>query len=1330
MPTFNEQKKYYKSKYSEERKRLGLLPATQQKKTTSKYDQERVLNNQNTIGAFSPDDINRIKNENNFNLRDKYEAKNQTSLPKQPEGNFLTNTFGKVGDWRDKTNEKAVDLSAGQSFFRGTSQLIDGLTGSRAFGLGGLTNTAVNKYGNDWMKEALTDDVSAGMKATGLVNELGGALLPMGATYKGVDATLKATRAGGNALARLGKGGNIAYKANGANLAKQSLAETAGIGATAGLGYNMLENTMAGIGPGGDKRSNLERGLTTTGEVVLGGGLDVAGRLVGRLLSPKLQTLASKVDSGEINQNQFDEVIEATPDLKKEILALPEGQKALPEPIMQSKMKYKTSEGVNVPENLALPEPPTQPLANKFYPKQEGTPLPFKKELYNPLEKSPLAYTGKVEPMNTTKVQYNKPKINDKLLNSLEYGDKVKVRSGRGEVELSFVKREGDQVVVKRKSGKETVVPASMVNGKVKSKVNIPKETEPLKPKFESITPQKVVPFKRVDDLPKSKLKENNLKSPLSDAPKREEKIILTNDKEKLTIKQKFDKIYSNFTNSQHKIGKISKDTKTLASNARQTQGTMDYIITDGLVDKQGKKIGDSLQSVIQRMPLDKEEDFLRYMAHKHNVARASEGKNVFSQFNSEESAKVAEELLKDNPKFAKPAKDFTKWINDFMGEWADDLVGKDTLNMWKELYPDYFPVNRQVENKGGFQAQSKRGFINQNNLVKKAKGAKSDMSSDIKNPFGNVLSLVNRTVKASRNNDVGKSVLEEIRKGGWEDVFEIIPTKQVLVDDINKVLNDEGIEGVMTKFAQQFDEVFRKSETGENIVRVMEGGKEISLKVKDIEYLKALQSLSEGTGKSAAEQFEKLGRRVTNPFKQLITSKNPLFAVFNIARDVPSSFIQGQEKNPIKFAMRLSKSFKEIMTNSKQFNEFVAQGGMQSGFFQNDVLKTLDDIKKPNLSPFKKAMLKIEAFNNITEATPRYMEYLATLEKGGTKQEAIYNAAEVTVNFARNGQWTKFLDSYVPYLNAAVQGLDRVTRQVIDKPLQTALASATVISAPQIISEYANKDNPNFKSLNQRIRDDFYLIPNKLGKVDDEGYAETFFRVPKTRQYGFLFGTLIGRVVSGTGAKGLADAFSRDSSVPVRTIAAPFLDLRSNKDWKGASINPLGMELDGRSNYLKYDERTSEIGKYLGKMLNEQPIEGLKLSPKEIDYLINSYTGIIGDITLPIATKNKSNTGFLKNKFIVDPVYSNKDISDFYDNMNEARESSTDKNINENIPGAVLTKEDAIKNKMNKYSTKISELNKVIKKEKDDDKKRELRKKVVEFSKKANEFYQKANGR
>lgn len=260
--------------------------------------------------------------------------------------NALGNAFRGVKDWGTKTNEKAIDLSAGQSFFRGTSKLIDFASMSRLFGGEGLTGTATKKYGNDWMKEALTDDVSVGMKGADLVNELGSALLPMGALYKGVNAGVKGLRAGGNALAQLGKGGNIAYRkksllpgVRGENLAKQSLAETGGVGALAALGYNVGENTMAGIGPGGDQRSNLERGLTTTGEAVLGGGLDVAGRLVGRAIS-------------NLRKGQMPNPIET-----RAILESPD----VPNEIKSEVMKAKKPEPFNV-----LAQKPQKPVSLEF----------------------------------------------------------------------------------------------------------------------------------------------------------------------------------------------------------------------------------------------------------------------------------------------------------------------------------------------------------------------------------------------------------------------------------------------------------------------------------------------------------------------------------------------------------------------------------------------------------------------------------------------------------------------------------------------------------------------------------------------------------------------------------------------------------------------------------------------------------------------------------------------------------------------------------------------------------------------------------------------------
>lgn len=100
----------------------------------------------------------------------------------------------------------------------------------------------------------------------------------------------------------------------------------------------------------------------------------------------------------------------------------------------------------------------------------EGTPLQFKRERYNPMQQETLNYTGQLGPLNKVKVNVDKPKIDENLLNSLQFGDRIKVRQDRGEVNLEFVKREGNQVVVRRSNGKETIIPAELVKSKTMNK--------------------------------------------------------------------------------------------------------------------------------------------------------------------------------------------------------------------------------------------------------------------------------------------------------------------------------------------------------------------------------------------------------------------------------------------------------------------------------------------------------------------------------------------------------------------------------------------------------------------------------------------------------------------------------------------------------------------------------------------------------------------------------------------------------------------------------------------------------------------------------------------
>ena len=84
-----------------------------------------------------------------------------------------------------------------------------------------------------------------------------------------------------------------------------------------------------------------------------------------------------------------------------------------------------------------------------------------------------------------------------------------------------------------------------------------------------------------------------------------------------------------------------------------------------------------------------------------------------------------------------------------------------------------------------------------------------------------------------------------------------------------------------------------------------------------------------------------------------------------------------------------------------------------------------------------------------------------------------------------------------------------------------------------------------------------------------------------------------------------------------------------------------------------QYNEKTDKFSKWLGEKIN--------VSPMKINYLIDQYTGGIGDVALPMITPkatSKSSNPLVQpfvSKFTTDSVYQQKSVGDFYDAMDKA---------------------------------------------------------------------------
>lgn len=738
----------------------------------------------------------------------------------------------------------------------------------------------------------------------------------------------------------------------------------------------------------------------------------------------------------------------------------------------------------------------------------------------------------------------------------------------------------------------------------------------------------------------------------------------IVSSKQKSNFKDLLQNFYTHVVDINNPIKKVDNESYVKATNSKNVGGTVDYIMTKGLVNTNGNKIGDSLAKVIDSIPKNQYNDFWEYALQRHNIARSGEGKPVFTHedgnpYMPKESAERVKLLEQQHPDWKDKANNITKWIDNFMQEWGVNtgIVNGDLYKSLRKTYPDYIPTNREFNDLEDFipgGSGNGKGFVNQGTPLKKATGS----DRNIIDPTENIMNLVNRTVRAARYNEVGKSILDAVTKdpAGLKNLAEIIP-----------------------------DEIIPKTKT-DNIVKVLIDGNPVYMKIND----KGLLGAIEGINKSNVGDIEAKVKKATNMFKSLITTRNPVFAIRNIARDIPTYLVNTKENNPVKALGNLGSAFKDLITNADVYQQYKGLGGGGSNFFNSEhPYKSVKELNNKKWLPMIGD--KIEAFNNLFESAPRLAEFKNTLKKTGDVNQALYDAADVTTNFSRGGDYTKHIDSGVPYLNAGVQGLDKLARQFKDRPIATVLKGATTITAPTLLINYMNKDNKNYQDLDNRTKDNYYLFP----------YGDKFIKIPKSRELGVLFGSLAERTLRKI--QGDPQAFKNFANTALtnfapsnpieNNIAAPFIyNIPSNKDFAGRSIVPQNMQ--DRSPALQYDEKTSEIAKKIGELTN--------LSPKQIDYVIKSYTGVVGQLALPAATKSNYSSNTIDNllmpitsQFTADPLYNNQSLQDFYDNMQKTKTVAVDKNFIGNIDSKTTTHEERLSSEFTKANKEISELSK-----------------------------------
>ena len=156
--------------------------------------------------------------------------------------------------------------------------------------------------------------------------------------------------------------------------------------------------------------------------------------------------------------------------------------------------------------------------------------------------------------------------------------------------------------------------------------------------------------------------------------------------------------------------------------------------------------------------------------------------------------------------------------------------------------------------------------------------------------------------------------------------------------------------------------------------------------------------------------------------------------------------------------------------------------------------------------------------------------------------------------------------------------------------------------------------------------------------------------KIPKGRVLS-LFGSPAQRLVRMK--KGDVDSFAgwigtmADQVAPISptesNILSPVDAVKNNKSWYGTPIEPRRLEKYAPGK--RADERTTVAAKWLGDKLG--------YSPKKIDYLFDAYSGVIGDIAIPLMTPSAERDPITK-AFTIDSITTNEVPQKFYDKLDE----------------------------------------------------------------------------
>lgn len=664
--------------------------------------------------------------------------------------------------------------------------------------------------------------------------------------------------------------------------------------------------------------------------------------------------------------------------------------------------------------------------------------------------------------------------------------------------------------------------------------------------------------------------------------------------------------------------------------------------------------------------------EFYEYIYHKHNVDRmrlegryeGMENKPVFGyNVTAEDSQQVVNKYESQHPEFITFAQDVYDYLDADRQVLVDNgVISQETADLWKSMYPHYVPIRRAGHTGSSINVPLDTGRTGVNAPIKKATGG----NKDILPLFDTMASRTLQTYRATAKNSFG------------------VELKNTIGTTINSQATniDEVIDSVDAQ-----EELLQEGKNGQKpTFTVFENGEKVTFEITEDMYdaLKPLDS------SSILSKTYGLPSNISGFHRGVLTQYNPVFMLTNAIKDSQDILINSQ--HAAKTYAKVPEATAQLISKGYWYQEYMNNGGEHNSYFDSvDNTFTTENkgLKKVlDLPPLK----QIAQMNNFVERIPRLAEYIASREAGRSIEVSMLDAARVTTNFKAGGNLTKFLNrNGATFLNASVQGAMQQVRNIREAnangirgwanlATKFAIAGLPAILLNSLIWD----DDEEYEELSDYVKQNYYIV----SKTEDG----TFIRIPKGRTVAVIQEGVRQMQNLATGddeadLKTFLDLFITNLAPnnPIdNNVLSPIVQVAKNETWYGEDLVPT--RLQDLPAAEQYDESTDSFSRWLGEMTN--------FSPVKINYLLDQYTGGVGDVVLPMMTpeaKSDADTfgeqmlAPLKSKFTANATMNNQNVADFYD---------TSEKLTTEAKKSTATDEDVLRNKyINSVKAEMNEL-------------------------------------